>query len=37
MLREHLTRSELALAVMAVLSIALGWFIAGRHCGRCMP
>ena len=29
-LHELLTRSELALAGMAVLSVALGWFIAGR-------
>ena len=29
-LHELLTRSEIALAAMAVLSIALGWFIAGR-------
>jgi HAMP domain-containing protein len=29
-LRELLTRSELALALTVVLSIVLGWFIAGR-------
>ena len=29
-LHELLTRSALALALMAVLSIALGWFVAGR-------
>ena len=29
-LREFLSRSALALALMAVLSIALGWFLAGR-------
>jgi signal transduction histidine kinase len=29
-LHELLTRSEMALAVMAVLSIALGWLVAGR-------
>lgn len=29
-LHELLTRSEVALAVMAVVSVALGWFIAGR-------
>jgi signal transduction histidine kinase len=29
-LHELLTRSGVALAVMAVLSVALGWFIAGR-------
>jgi signal transduction histidine kinase len=29
-LHELLTRSEIALAAMAVVSVALGWFIAGR-------
>jgi signal transduction histidine kinase len=29
-LHEFLTRSEIALAVMAALSVALGWLIAGR-------
>ena len=29
-LHELLTRSEMALAVMAVLSVALGWLVAGR-------
>ena len=29
-LHELLTRSEMALTVMAVLSIALGWLVAGQ-------